>query len=144
MKKTLSNVSSKLIKLHRDLLFFQASLAEKEDERQYSPYDLLTLSIHDARFAWLRQFSELITQIDMITDDKEGKPFDLQAIINETKKLIEGEAADVSPNYKLALQANTETIVKQLDVKKALALLEPFTQTLHEAHTENEKKKYQH
>lgn len=144
MKKTLSNVSSKLMKLHRDLLFFQAGLAEKEDERQYSPYDLLSLSIHDPRFEWLRKFSELITQIDMITDDKENKPFDLQAIIDETKKTIDADAADASPNYKIALMGNTETIGKYFEVKKALALLEPFQQNLHEAHTDNEKKKYQH
>lgn len=144
MKKSLSNLSSKLIKLHRDLLFFQAALAEKEDDRQYSPYDLLTLSIHDARFEWLRRFSELITQIDMITDDKESKPFDLQAIIDQTKNLIDGEASDISANYKLALSGNPELILKQVEAKKALSALEPFIQTLHESHTANEKKKFQH
>lgn len=143
MKKTMANLSSKLIKLHRDLLFFQAELAEKADDRQYTPYDLLSLSIHDVRFEWLRKFSELITQIDMITDDKENKPFDLQSIINETKNLVEGQASDISTNYNLALKGNPEIILKQLEAKKALAELEPFVQTLHEAHTENEKKKYQ-
>ena len=144
MKSALSNLSSKLIKLHRDLLFFQAALAEKEDDRQYTPYELLGLSLNDARFEWLRKFSELITQIDTITDDKENRPFDLQAIIDQTKKLIEGNAEDISNNYKLALSGNPELIVKQLDAKKALAALEPFLQTLHESHTANEKKKFQH
>lgn len=144
MKKTMSNLSSKLIKLHRDLLFFQASLVEKADERQYTPYDLLALSLNDSRFEWLRKFSELIIQIDTITDDKDNAPFDLQLIINETKKLVEDGCKDPTSNYYLALQGNPEIISKQLDVQKAIADLEPFAKTLHEAHTENEKKKYQH
>ncbi|MFZ3230654.1 MAG: hypothetical protein WA160_10655 [Pseudobdellovibrio sp.] len=144
MKSKLSEISSNLIKLHRDLIFYQASLVEKEDQRQYSPYELLPLVIHDPRFEWLRRFSELITQIDMITDDKENKPFDLQAIIDEINKIIDADSAKASPNYKLALLGSTETIGKYFEVKKSLTSLEAMQPSFHEAHTDNEKKKHQH
>lgn len=128
MKKELSNLSSKLLKLHRDLLFYQAGIAERMDEKKYTPYELLTLSIHDSRFEWLRKFSELITQIDIITDDKENKVYNLQPLIQEAKSLVNGDAADISTNYKLAILENPEIALKQMEVKKALAALDTTPQ----------------
>ena len=144
MKTKLSELSSALIKFHRELLFFQVSLAEDTDQRKYTPYELLGLSLNDPRFAWLRKFSELITQIDTITDDKENTPFDARAIFDEAQTLILGENSGISEQYNLALKTEPSLIVKLLDVKKALAAIEPDVKSLHEAHLENQKKKYTH
>lgn len=126
MKTELTVLSSALIKLHRELLFFQVSLAENKDQRKYSPYELLGLSLNDARFAWLRKFSELITQIDTITDDKENKSFDGLAIYDETTKLISGQDSGIFEQYDLAMKTEPSLMTKLLDVKKALKALEPL------------------
>lgn len=131
MKIELAAVSSVLIKFHRELLFFQVSLAENKDERKYSPYELLGLSLNDPRFAWLRKFSELITQIDTITDDKENKPFDGLAIYDETVKLISGKDSGIFEQYDLAMKTEPSLMIKLLDVKKALKALEPLVKKSH-------------
>ena len=131
MKIELTALSSALIKFHRELLFFQVSLAESKDERKYSPYELLGLSLNDPRFAWLRKFSELITQIDAITDDKENKPFEGQAIYDETVKLISGKDSGIFEQYDLALKTEPSLMIKLLDVKKALKKLEPLVKISH-------------
>ena len=126
MKTELTVLSSALIKLHRELLFFQVSLAENKDQRKYSPYELLGLSLNDARFTWLRKFSELITQIDTITDDKVNKSFDGLAIFDETTKLISGQDSGIFEQYDLAMKTEPSLMTKLLDVKKALKALEPL------------------
>ena len=85
MKLLLSNLSSALLKFHRGLLVYQTDLVEKIDERKYLPYDLLNLSLNDARFSWLRKFSEIIVQIDTIVDDKKNTPFDAASIVTAVK-----------------------------------------------------------
>ena len=131
MKIELSALSSALIKFHRELLFFQVSLAEATDARKYSPYELLGLSLNDPRFAWLRKFSELITQIDTITDDKENKPFDGLKIYDEAAKLISGQDSGIFEQYDLAMKTEPSLMIKLLDVKKSLKALEPLVKTSH-------------
>lgn len=131
MKTELSALSSALIKFHRELLFFQVSLAENTDERKYTPYELLGLSLNDPRFAWLRKFSELISQIDTITDDKENKPFDGLAIYDETLKLISGKDSGIFEQYDLAMKTEPSMMIKLLDVKKCVKALEPLVKVSH-------------
>lgn len=142
MKSELAALSSALLKFHKELLFFQVSLAEKSDQRKFTPYELLGLSLNDSRFQWLRKFSELITQIDTITDDKENKPFDGRAIFDEATKLISGENSGIAKEYNLAIKTEPTLITKLLEVKRTLAEIEPLVKSLHEAHVENQKKKH--
>ena len=131
MKPQLTALSSALLKFHKELLFFQVSLAEKKDQRKYTPYELLGLSLNDPRFSWLRKFSELIIQIDTITDDKENKPFDARAIYDETLLLINGQIPGVSEQYDFAMKTEPTLITKLIEVKKTLASLEPFIKISH-------------
>ncbi len=131
MKAQLSSLSSALIKFHRELLFFQASIAERQDERQYTPYELLGLSLNDPRFLWLRKFSELITKIDTITDDKENKPFNGQALYDEALHLISGDSSGISEQYNLAMKTEPTLMIKLLEVKKSLAALAPLVNISH-------------
>lgn len=124
MKPQLNALSSALLKFHKELLFFQVSLAENKDQRKYTPYELLGLSLNDPRFSWLRKFSELIIQIDTITDDKENKPFDARAIYDETLLLISGQIPGISQQYDLALKTEPSLMIKLIEVKKTLAALE--------------------
>lgn len=131
MKPQLTSLSSALIKFHRELLFFQASIAEHQDERTYTPYELLGLSLSDPRFVWLRKFSELITKIDTVTDDKENKPFDGSALYDEALHLISGDSSGISEQYNLAMKTEPTLMIKLLDVKSALAALAPLVKISH-------------
>jgi hypothetical protein len=123
MKHTLSNLSSALLTFHRELLFFQTALVEKSDNLKYTPYDLLKLSLNDPRFSWLRKFSELIIQIDIITDDKKNTPYDAHAILATTKNLISTDNTENS-DFKFALRSDSALMVSLGAVRKALSELE--------------------
>jgi hypothetical protein len=121
IKPLLADLSAALLKFHRELLFSQAALVEKSEGRKYAPYELLNLSLNDARFAWLKNFSDLILRIDIITDDKENKPYDPQAIAIEVKNIISGQS---SPDYNMAIKSDTTLMITLGEVRKALSALE--------------------
>lgn len=124
MKPQLAKLSSALLEIHRELLLFQASLAEKADNRHYTPYELLNLSLNDPRFVWLKKFSELIIKIDIIVDDKENKPYDPFEIFTEVSALITGESSGISEVYNKAMNSDISLMASLDKVKKALAEVE--------------------
>ncbi|MBC7753306.1 MAG: hypothetical protein H7Z71_03645 [Moraxellaceae bacterium] len=119
MKLLLAHLATTLLKFHRELLQYQAQLASKEDHREYTSYDLLKLSISDPRFDWLRKYSDLIIQIDIITDDKKNTPFDAAAIAVAVKKAIAIDQ-DQSPEFLRALKTESSFMVNLGLVRKAL------------------------
>ena len=121
IKPLLADLSSALLKFHRELLFSQAAMVEKSEGRKYAPYELLNLSLNDLRFAWLKNFSDLILKIDIITDDKEDKPYDAQAIATEVKELISEKS---SPDYNMAIKSDTTLMLSLGEVRKTLSALE--------------------
>ncbi|OFZ30041.1 MAG: hypothetical protein A2622_09300 [Bdellovibrionales bacterium RIFCSPHIGHO2_01_FULL_40_29] len=123
MKPILRDLSLALVKFHRGLLLFQAELAEKQDGRKYPPYELLNLSLNDPRFMWLRQFSELIIQIDTIVDDKKNTPFDASAINAAVKNLVRLDA-EHSHGLLGAIKADSSIMLPLGELRKAMLALE--------------------
>ncbi len=124
MKLLLSNLSSALLKFHRGLLVYQTDLVEKIDERKYLPYDLLNLSLNDARFSWLRKFSEIIVQIDTIVDDKKNTPFDAASIVTAVKKLVSLDGLTQKDEMLSALKADSSIMIPLGEVRKCILALE--------------------
>lgn len=127
MKLLLAHLGTTLLKLHRELLQYQAQLAAKEDQREYTAYDLLKLSINDPRFAWLRKYSDLIIQIDIITDDKKNTPFDAHALAASVKKAIAIDQ-DQSEDFVRALKSESAFMLSLGLVRKALMDVEAALQ----------------
>jgi hypothetical protein len=120
MKIQLSNLSKELLKFHRELLQYQTELAEKSDTIKYTSYDLLKLSMTDTRFAWLKKFSELIIQIDIICDDKKNTPFDGLALLDQAKNLINLSHPD-NEDLKKALRSETSLMLSLGLLRKAIS-----------------------
>ena len=123
MKLLLAHLGTALLRFHRELLQYQASLAAKEDLREYTAYDLLKLSLTDPRFTWLRQYSDLIIQIDIITDDKKNTPFDALSIALKTKKAIAIDH-DQAPEFIQALKSEASLMLSLGTVRKAIIDIE--------------------
>jgi hypothetical protein len=123
MKLLLAHLGTSLLKFHRELLQYQAHLVAKEDQREYTAYDLLKLSLSDPRFAWLRKFSDLIIQIDIITDDKKNTPFDAVVIANTAKKAIAIDI-DQTPEFINALKSEASLMLSLGEVRKAIMAIE--------------------
>jgi hypothetical protein len=113
-----------LLKFHRELLFVQTAMVEKADQRQYSPYELLNLTLNDPRFNWLKKFSEQIVEIDIITDDKENKPFDAKQIHANVKNLISPEGPGATAEYTSALKSDLSLMISLNAVRKSLHALD--------------------
>ena len=128
MKLVLADLGTTLLKFHRELLQHQAQLAAEEDQREYTAYDLLKLSINDPRFAWLRQFSDLIIQIDIITDNKKNTPFDAVAITNKVKKAIAIDP-DQTEDFIKALKTEAQLMLSLGLVRKAIKAIENAIET---------------
>jgi hypothetical protein len=128
MKLLLAHLGTTLLKLHRELLQYQAQLASKEDQREYTAYDLLKLSINDPRFAWLRKYSDLIIQIDIITDDKKNTPFDAHAIATSVKKAIAIDQ-NQTEEFVRALKSESSFMLSLGLVRKALMDVEAALST---------------
>ena len=123
MKLLLAHLATTLLKLHRELLQYQAQLAAKEDQREYTSYDVLKLSIGDPRFDWLRKYSDLIIQIDIITDDKKNTPYDARSIVTAAKKAISVDQWQ-SEEFIRALKAESTFMLSLGLVRKAVLDLE--------------------
>jgi hypothetical protein len=120
-------LSAKLKDLHKELLVFQTQIVQEEDARKYGPYDLLHMAIHDVRFAWIRELSELITQIDVHTSEQEeGEPYNPNVVVKQVAALLGGSRSDFSLGYQAALRAEPHLTMTEVEVKKAAARLHAF------------------
>ena len=67
----LVNVRTVLLRLHKTLLDFERQAYERAHAKIANSYALLDLVMNDPWFAWLRQLSELIVEIDELLAAKD-------------------------------------------------------------------------
>jgi hypothetical protein len=88
-RQRLLDLHGALLRLHKELLDSERVAYEQIHGRIPSSGAFLQLVIHDAWFAWLRAISELIVQIDELTDAKDPvKPGDANRILEQTRRLL--------------------------------------------------------
>jgi len=68
----LVNVRTVLLRLHKTLLNFEREAYERDDAKIANSYELLSLVMNDPWFAWLKQLSELIVEMDELLAAKEA------------------------------------------------------------------------
>lgn len=126
IRKILSDLSTQLKQLHKELLELQKSEVEKHDERKYGPFDLLGMTLNDKRFEWLRPLSKLITRIDIAADEETIQTGEPRAIFDEAARLLTGTHPEFSKTYNRFLEANPPMARTQGEVTKVLMDLEPL------------------
>jgi hypothetical protein len=111
-----------LLRLHKTLLDSERAGYEKEKGR-VSPGELLQLLIQDARFAWLRPFSEMVILIDEMLEipgDSDESPAEQDgAALLEQVRLLLTPAANGS-RYYAALQRDPAVVQAHAEVSKLL------------------------
>jgi hypothetical protein len=70
-RSQLGGVRAVLLRLHKTLLEFERETYERTHGKIANSYDYLNLVMNDPWFAWLRQLSELIVEIDEVLAAKE-------------------------------------------------------------------------
>ena len=121
MKNELITLSAKLLELHKELLTYQTKLVENEDGRKYNSFDLWNLTTQDPRFAWLRQLSGIIIQIDIAVSEKDkSKSVEPEFLFKSVQALFNAQDSDFAMNYQKALLADPTLTIYDVEVRKIL------------------------
>jgi hypothetical protein len=121
--KRLRELRSKLLHLHKTLLEMERADFERNFGRLTSG-ELLQLVINDAQFAWLRQISALVVQMDeMLAAEEPATPSDVQGLLAQAGQLFTSSTDEVfKEKYQAALQREPAAVVAHAEVTRLLRL----------------------
>src|ERR1700735_4645642 len=90
-RQPLEALSRRLLDFHKALLGWERANYEAEHGRIASPGEFLGLVLDHAQFAWHRQLSGLIVEIDEATARRSKAPADIaEALLEQTRNLLTG------------------------------------------------------
>ena len=113
-REQLNKVRTVLLRLHKTLLDFERQGYERERGKIDNSYEFLRLVMSDPWFAWLRQLSELIVEMDELLASKETPNEETAvALIQQARLLLVPSEAggEFQRKYFLAMQQSPEVVV---------------------------------
>jgi hypothetical protein len=118
----LRSVRQVLLRFHKTLLDFERQAYERAHGRIGNSYEFLDLVMHNPWFAWLRQLSELIVQIDELLDADSSRESTAVALIEQSRLLLTPtEAGDeFQRKYFLSVQQSPEVVLAHAEFAKLL------------------------
>ncbi len=122
-RQKLKNLSRAMLRLHKTLLEGEKTVYETRNGKIPNANVYLQLVIDDEHFAWLRKISTLIALIDeAVSIRRPASESDAQALLNETRILLNFEDADAHFNdrFQLALQNNSDAVLNHNDARSFL------------------------
>jgi hypothetical protein len=113
-----------LLRLHKVLLDWERIRYERSNGRIADNMTLLHLTINDPAFAWLRELSALIVQIDERMEDKKvpSTQATVKSLRSEVRRLLSPSqtGGDFQRNYYWALQETPDIVVAHSAMMKLL------------------------
>jgi hypothetical protein len=112
-----------LLKLHKSMLDLEREIYEGIHGKLNST-EFLNLLLEDEDFAWLRQFSMLIVEIDEMFDLREKTTAEMvEANLKKVKELVEMKEDDeyFKAKYQFALQRDANSAGLQSQLKQLLS-----------------------
>ena len=113
-RERLTKVRTVLLRLHKTLLDFERAAYERERGKIEKSYAYLQLVMSDPWFAWLRQLSELIVEMDELLAAKETpSEATAQALIQQATILLTPSEAgsEFQKKYFAAMQESPEVVL---------------------------------
>lgn len=113
---------NQLLSLHKILMLAERALYEKEGNVIQGPNHLLQLLTGDARFAWLRELSQLIVMIDEAMEEKPPITTERKdALVNEARILLMGsnESGSFAEKYAAMMQRVPSIATAHAEISKA-------------------------
>ena len=119
--RRLKEIRSGLLRLHKILLEMERADFERDFGRLNSG-ELLQLVINHAQFAWLRQISALVVEIDETLDAEEPVTADdVLRLLAQTRSLLTSSEDEVfRAKYQAALQREPAAVMAHAEVMKRL------------------------
>ena len=122
-RQKLKDLSRAMLRLHKTLLEGEKAKYEATNGKIPNANVYLQLVLDDAQFAWLRKLSALIALMDEAASVRRpATETDAQALINETRNLLNFEEADENFNdrFQTALQNNSDAVLNHNDARSFL------------------------
>jgi hypothetical protein len=120
----LPTLRNQLLSLHKILMLAERALYEKEGNVIRSPNHFLQLLTGDARFAWLRELSQLIVMIDEAMEEKPPITTERKdALVNEARILLTGsnESGSFAARYTAMMERVPSIATAHAEISKAFA-----------------------
>lgn len=121
--ESLAELREALLRLHKALIESERAGYEKTFGKIASPYQFWQLLTNDPWFAWLRPVSQLIAEMDEMSDDKVAlTTVGVNRLSARVKSLLVAVAGDngFSGHYDEALQRDPDVVFAHADVAKCL------------------------
>ena len=116
-------IRAAMLRLHKTLLERERDTYERAHGKIGSSYEYLNLVMHEQAFAWLRQLSELIVQIDEALDGRETpSEAAANALILQSRLLLtpnEG-GAEFQRKYFTSVQESPEVVLAHAEFARLL------------------------
>jgi len=130
VRQRLSELRGALLDLHKALVDSERVSYEKTVGQIQSPGHFLQLLTHDAWFAWLQPFSQLIVAMDVALEEKE--PLTMAGVDALVKQigllLVASEVGEgFSGHYYVALQRDPDVVFAHAEVVKLVKPRQPTT-----------------
>jgi hypothetical protein len=122
-RERLTNVRTVLLRLHKTLLDFERDDYERKRGKIGNSYEFLQLVMGDAWFAWLRQLSELIVEMDELLASKETpRDSTALALIQQANMLLtpSESGGDFQKKYFAAMQQSPKVVLAHSEFAKVL------------------------
>jgi hypothetical protein len=113
-RQQLVDVRTVLLRLHKTLLDFEREAYERARGRIANSYEFLNLVMNDLWFAWLRQLSELIVEMDELLATKETPSEKTGvALVQQARILLTPteSGSEFQRRYFAAMQQSPEVVV---------------------------------
>ena len=122
-REQLTKVRTVLLRLHKTLLDFEREGYEREHGKIGNSYEFLDLAMKDPWFAWLRQLSELIVEMDELLAAKETPNEERGvALIQQARILLTPaeSGSEFQKKYFAAMQQSPEVVVAHSEFSNVL------------------------
>jgi hypothetical protein len=121
--EAIRNLHRAALALHKTLLDAVQAEYEAEHGKVGSPHELLSLVINHETFAWLRQMSALIVEVDELELTPDADERDLAAARAAFEELLFASGPRFAAKYAEALQASPAVVMAHAGFKRALEAL---------------------
>jgi hypothetical protein len=122
-REQLTKVRTVLLRLHKTLLDFEREGYERSHGKIGNSYELLNLVMQNPWFAWLRQLSELIVEMDELLAARESPNEETGvALIQQARILLTPaeSGSEFQKKYFAAMQQSPEVVVAHSEFAGAL------------------------
>ena len=122
-REQLTKVRTVLLRLHKTLLDFEREGYEREHGKIGNSYEFLDLAMKDPWFAWLRQLSELIVEMDELLAAKDTPNEERGVALIQQARILLTPAetgSEFQKKYFAAMQQAPEVVVAHSEFANVL------------------------